>query len=175
MSSAWKGPLQHQLAAAIDMLENAIRECPDAHWDDAALPVAQRFWYIAFHTLFWLDFYLSETDTGFTPPAPFTLGEMDPAGVYPPVVYSRDLLLGYLAYGREKARTAIESLTDAAAAARCGISFRHKSVLELHLYNLRHVQHHAGQLHLLLRQRIDSAPRWVAAGDLGARENVAKK
>jgi uncharacterized damage-inducible protein DinB len=34
---------------------------------------------------------------------------------------------------------------------------------ELLLYNLRHVQHHAGQLHLLLRQTTDDAPRWVAA------------
>jgi hypothetical protein len=26
---------------------------------------------------------------------------------------------------------------------------------------MRHVQHHAGQLNLILRQKIDSAPRWV--------------
>ena len=26
--------------------------------------------------------------------------------------------------------------------------------------NMRHVQHHAGQLNLILRQSIDSAPRW---------------
>jgi hypothetical protein len=40
------------------------------------------------------------------------------------------------------------------------------TLLELHLYNLRHVQHHAAQLNLLLRQTIGSAPRWVfkAAG-----------
>jgi uncharacterized damage-inducible protein DinB len=35
------------------------------------------------------------------------------------------------------------------------------SRLELLLYNMRHVQHHAAQLNLILRQTIDSAPRWV--------------
>jgi hypothetical protein len=29
------------------------------------------------------------------------------------------------------------------------------------LYNMRHVQHHAAQLNLILRQTIDSAPGWV--------------
>ena len=33
---------------------------------------------------------------------------------------------------------------------------------EVVIYNLRHVQHHVAQLNLLLRQRIDSAPQWVA-------------
>jgi uncharacterized damage-inducible protein DinB len=34
-------------------------------------------------------------------------------------------------------------------------------VLELLLYDLRHLQHHTAQLNLLLRQRTNSAPRWV--------------
>lgn len=38
------------------------------------------------------------------------------------------------------------------------------SVAELLLYNLRHVQHGAAQLNLILRQETDSAPRWVARG-----------
>ena len=36
------------------------------------------------------------------------------------------------------------------------------SVSELLLYNMRHVQHHAAQLNLILRQQTDSAPGWVA-------------
>ena len=36
---------------------------------------------------------------------------------------------------------------------------------ELFLYNLRHVQHHAAQLNLILRQTIDRAPRWVVKTD----------
>jgi hypothetical protein len=169
MTSVWNEPLQHQFAAAIDMLERAIRACPPAEWDDASLPVARRFSYIAFHTAFWLDMYLAETDAGFQPPAPFTLDEMDPAGIYPATAYTPEQVLRYLVHGRAKAGRVLAGLTDARAGARCGISFRDMSVLELHLYNLRHVQHHAGQLNLLLRQRIDDAPRWVASGELGER------
>src|SRR5687767_7015822 len=38
---------------------------------------------------------------------------------------------------------------------------RHTRVEAL-LYNMRHVQHHAAQLNLLLRQATNSAPDWVA-------------
>ncbi|HSC39351.1 MAG TPA: hypothetical protein VLD19_15820 [Chitinophagaceae bacterium] len=33
---------------------------------------------------------------------------------------------------------------------------------ELLLYNMRHVQHHAAQLNMLLRQRINEAPYWAS-------------
>ena len=38
------------------------------------------------------------------------------------------------------------------------------TVLELFIYDMRHVQHHVGQLQLLLRQRTDSAPAYVGRG-----------
>ena len=36
------------------------------------------------------------------------------------------------------------------------------SLLEILLYNLRHIQHHAAQLNLLLRQNTNDAPNWVS-------------
>lgn len=167
VTPAWKTALDSQFVAALDMLENAVRACPAQEWDDGSLPVAQRFWYLAYHTLFWLDCYLAERDEGFAPPPPYTLGELDPAGVYPERAYAPDELLHYLAHGRAKLGVALGTLTDARAAERCGFATHDMSVLELHLYNLRHVQHHAAQLNLLLRQRTDSAPRWVGRGGLG--------
>ena len=161
-----KDVLASQYGAALDMLGNAIRACPDAHWDDASRPVDQRFWYLAFHTLFWHDHYVSPTEQGYRPPAPFTLDEMDPAGIYPATAYAPAQLLEFLAYGRERVRSRIDGLTEAAAAGPCGFERRDMSALELLLYNLRHVQHHAAQLNLLLRQRTDSAPRWVGRGRL---------
>ena len=55
----------------------------------------------------------------------------------------------------------IASLTEEKMAAPCGFERRNFSVAELLLYNMRHVQHHAAQLNLILRQSIDSAPNWV--------------
>ena len=70
------------------------------------------FWYIAYHTLFWLDLYLSGSVEGFAPPAPFTLDELDPAGLLPDRRYTRDELLAYLDHDRQKCQTTIETLTD---------------------------------------------------------------
>lgn len=166
MTSTWKPALEHQFAGALAMLENAIVACPGEVWDLDTEQVAQRFWYLAYHTLFWLDCYLAEREGDFAPPPPYTLGELDPAGVYPDRTYSKRDLLAYLKHGRDKLGRVLASLDDSRAAARCAFARHEMSVLELHLYSLRHVQHHAAQLNLILRQQTDSAPSWVSGGDL---------
>src|SRR5258706_15426394 len=69
---------------------------------------------------------------------------------------------GLLAHGREKTRAIIGAMTSELAAQPCGAERPGLTVGELVLYNLRHVQHHAAQLNLILRQTVDSAPRWEA-------------
>jgi len=141
------------------MLENAMRACPDDLWSDRSKQ--PEFWYIAYHTLFWLNFYLSNPEESFTPPSPFTLDELDPAGRLPERAYMKEELLPYLEHGRRKCRSTIEAFTDQRARQHCGFEMPDVSGAELLLYNMRHVQHHAAQLNLILRQEIDSAPRWV--------------
>ncbi len=162
MTSPLNSMIWQQVGASIDTLENAIVACPEKVWGDRA--GFHEYWYMAYHTLFFLDYYMSETSDGFAPPPPFTLGELDPAGVFPERVYSKDELLTYLEHGRRKSRSRIESLTAETAHARCGFTRPEITVGELMLYNMRHVQHHAAQLNLLLRQKTDSAPRWVGRG-----------
>ena len=160
MDSTWKSGLWRQFGAALDMLENALVACPDELWSDRSR--RPEFWYVVYHTLFWMDLYLSDAIEGFAPPAPFTLDELDPAGLLPERVYTKDELLSYLAHGRRKCRAKIEGLTDEQARQRCVFGWGEASVAELLLYNMRHVQHGAAQLNLILRQTVDSAPRWVA-------------
>jgi hypothetical protein len=160
MDTAFKTIIRQQFGAAIDMLENAIVASPEEVWGDC--PGYHEFWYLAYHTLFFLDYYMSESSEGFAPPAPFSLSELDPAGVLPDRVYTKDELLTYLEHGRNKCKARIECLTDQTAYQRCGFKRPDITVAELLLYKMRHVQHHAAQLNLILRQRIDSAPRWVA-------------
>jgi len=70
------------------MLENAITACPDEIWSDPSRrPEWLKndivgYWYLVFHTLFWLDYYLSVTRRLPTP-APFTLDELAPEGLLP--------------------------------------------------------------------------------------------
>jgi uncharacterized damage-inducible protein DinB len=159
VDTTWKTTLWHQFGAAIDMLENAVLACPDDLWGDRSQ--RPEFWYVAFHTLFYLDLYLSESDVGFAPPAPFTLDEMDERGLLPERVYTKVELQRYLEHGREKCHTTIAAMTEERANRRCGFGWLDISVAEVLLYNMRHVQHHVGQLNLILRQKVDSAPRWV--------------
>ena len=159
MDATMKTIIWKQFGASIDMLENAIRACPGSLWSDRTQ--RPEFWYVAFHTLFYLDLYLSESDAGFAPPAPFTLDEMDERGLLPERVYTKEELQKYLEHGREKCRGTIASMTEENGNRRCGFEWIDLSVAEVLLYNMRHVQHHAGQLNLILRQKIDSAPRWV--------------
>lgn len=161
MDTWLKEAVWSQLGAAIDTLENVVRACPEELWGDRSRQ--PEYWYSVFHTLFFLDYYLADSPEGFAPPAPFTLDELDPAGVLPERVYTQDELLTYLEFGREKARAVIEGMTDEQA----GESRLEGSCLEQLLYILRHVQHHAAQLNLILRWETGSATRWVKRAKSG--------
>jgi DinB superfamily len=160
VDTIWKAVLWQQFGASIDMLENGARACPAELWSDRS--ERPEFWYVVYHTLFFLDLYLSGSVEGFNPPAPFTLDEMDPVGLMPERPFTKDELQNYLNHGRKKCRATIEALTDEKARARCQIPWLEMSFAELLLDNMRHVQHHAAQLNLILRQKTDSAPGWVA-------------
>jgi hypothetical protein len=161
MDTTWKAILWQQFGASIDMLENALAACPDELWGDRSQ--RPEFWYVVYHTLFFLDLYLSGSVEGFAPPAPFTLDEMDPAGLMPERVYTKDEMQTYLDHGRRKCREVLETLTGEKARQRCVFGWGEMSFAELLLDNMRHVQHHAAQLNLILRQKTDSAPGWVAS------------
>ena len=90
------------------------RACPEELWGNRS--GKPEYWYVVFHTIFRLDFYLSARGEKFILPVPFTLVELDPAGLLPERAYS---------------------------------------------YNMCHVQHHTGQLNLILRQKTDSAQGWI--------------
>lgn len=161
MSEPLPDILWNEFGGALRMLEEALRACPPEVWGDR--PAEHQFWYITYYTLFWADFYSSENPAEFQPPAPYTLGEFDPAGVYPERVYKKEELLTYLAFVKAKSKTLIGTLTPEKALGQQFIT-GHKdlSLLELLIYNTRHIQHHAAQLYLLLRQHTDSTPGWFS-------------
>jgi len=158
LDAFWRKTIWQQFGAAIDMLGNAIDACPAEAWaDESRQP---ELWYLAYHTLFFLDLYLHGTADGFAPPEPFTLSELDPEG-RPERPYTKEELRTYLDHCRKKCRETIDALTEGGARRRCGIEWLDLSGVELQLYNMRHVQHHAAQMNLLLRERTGSAPGWV--------------
>lgn len=167
MQPFWKMVTGRQLDASIRMFEDAVRRCPDELWtesmwpDDTMPPAFSAVWYVVYHTLFWLDLYLSGAVEGFAPPAPFTLAELDPAGVLPDRVYDRAELLAYLDHCRRKGRAVIEAMTDEQAARLCSFPWGELPFAELLLDNMRHVQEHGAQLRLFLGQRAGQSARWL--------------
>jgi len=152
MGAFFKSILWAQFGASLDMLENAMRACPDQVWSDLSKPPqwvshdVVGFWYVAYHTLFFLDLYLSDSPEDFAPPAPFTLDELDPSGLLPDRPYTKDELLAYLNHGRKKCRAVIESLTEEKAHVRWRYGSMDLPFAELLLSTMRHVQHHARRL-----------------------------
>jgi uncharacterized damage-inducible protein DinB len=168
MKIPWRTIIWQQFGAAIDDLDNALRACPDELWRDRLWdnPSEEQFflpeyWYIVYHTLFWLDLYLTGAEEGFAPPVPFTLIEQDADGPLPERPYTKEELQAYLNDCRKKCQATIEALTDETAQQRCRFGWGEVSFAELLLYTMRHVQGHAAQLNLLLGQKIGLAPDWV--------------
>ncbi len=159
MDTTWRNGIWSQFGAAIDMLENAMRTCPDELWSDRTQRL--EFWYVVYHTLFWLDLYLTGAVEGFAPPAPFGLEELDPAGVLPERVYTKAEMLAYLEHGRNKCRATIQNMTDEKAQQQCKLGRNELSFAELLLYTMRHVQYHAAELNMILGQAIGWDPKWV--------------
>ena len=166
MSPTWKEILWHQFGAAIETLQNALNACPEELWharlwpEPALQPEFAEFWYIVYHVIFWLDYYCSDSAEGFSVPAPFTVSELADAAL-PERTYTKPELESYLEYARAKCRARIESLADENEPQRVRQDWRVKTLAELLLYNMRHVQEHATQLNMLLGQKTGSAPGWV--------------
>jgi DinB family len=156
MDLSIKEILWRQFGASIDMLKNAMALCPANFWD-----TEKKFWYNAYHCLFFLDYYLTMEPKNFSPPPPFTLSEFEDS--MPERTYTKEELLTYLELCRQKCRTVIGSLTEETAKhnwVNSSETMRY-NVIEILLYNMRHVQHHTAQLNLLLRQATNNAPEWV--------------
>lgn len=157
--------LWRQYVPAIDMLESALRNCPDELWekslweDDPDQWVAAgfgSFWYLGYHTLFWLDLYLTGAEEGFAPPPPFDLVEMEADEVLPRT-YTRLELLVYLEICRKRYQETISELSTEQAQRLCRFPWGELPYGELLLYTLRHVVEHAAQLHMFIGQQAGKA------------------
>lgn len=155
-STSINEPIWNQFGASIDMLENAIKMCPDQHWDTSL-----NFWRTSYHCLFWTDYYLTTEPNKFKPPSPFSFSEFD-SGKKPDRTYTKLEMILYLEHCRQKAKKLISTLTVDKLLDSWVSNNKNYSILEILIYNIRHIQHHSAQLNLLLRQTIDEAPNWVS-------------
>lgn len=164
-------PIASQFLAAISMLAECVEKCPDEHWDGKPPSVVgeQPFWMVAYHTLCFVDCYLATSNQRFEAEINERKPGFHPAGMkelseeFPSRRFERDELRRYVAFCRERITAVLAAETDATLASPSGFYWLDFSRAELHLYNLRHLAHHAGQLTAFLR-RMGVETRWVKAG-----------
>ena len=163
--------LWNQFGASIDMFKNIIALWPDQYWN-----MTNRIYYLSYHTFLFLDYYLTIPPTNYSAPLPFTMVPPEKIPPYavddlmPSKLYTRKEMVDGLQSCRQKCKQVIFSLTeenvqrpwiDQPDDIAGSVTLKY-SVLEILLYNLKHLQHHAGQLNLLLREETGQAADWVA-------------
>jgi hypothetical protein len=159
-----KRMLAGQFEAALCMMNDCLAKCPSDQWDGRVAKYP--FWQVAYHTLCFADLYLTESEAAFA-----LRGDLHPAGwsefhdEFPSRRFDERELAAYLAICRQKAVETIAAETAESLGRPTGFHWLRFSRLELHVYNIRHIQHHAGQMSAFLR-RVDGAidPRWVGTG-----------
>ena len=162
-----KNNLWSQFGASIEMLANAIQSCPEELYI-----TNKRFFYTAYHALVFLDYYLTIPPQNFRSGLSFTFMEKEniPQDALDDVVpnehYSKQQLLAYLKSCMEKCHVVIMGIQGNKANPRFVEDLESGamdySVVEILLYNMRHVQHHTAQLNMMLRQHGLEPPKWVA-------------
>jgi hypothetical protein len=172
MNSTIQNILWNQFGASIDMLINVIARCPEDYFI-----THRRFYYIAYHSTLFLDYYLTIPPSEFSPKLAFTQIQKEdwPAeaidDLIPNYTYTVQELVNYLKNSREKCQKLITTLTEEGLQERfqegMGDGDMDFPILEILLYNMRHTQHHAAQLNLLIRQDLDEHREWsFRVGDI---------
>lgn len=168
MLEVYKTLCLNQFEAAFCMLHACIERCSETAWN---LPVANHpICRAGFHALFFADFYL-ETDEAYFREQPFHRANPEFFRDYEeledrPAVqfYDKPSIQQYLDHCREKARRVISAETTQSLAGPSGFARRKVTRAELHVYNMRHVQHHVAQLSLRLRLDENAEVPWVGSG-----------
>ena len=151
--------------AALATLRHCIEQCPDDSWNEkvANLPISTA----AFHTLFWTDMYL-ELNTDHFQEQKFHKINVEMFGEYEErkselqkQIYEKSDVVNYLNYCTEKAEKVILAETQESLAAKSGFHWLECSRAEVHVYSIRHIQHHAAQISMRLRIDHNIQIPWV--------------
>jgi hypothetical protein len=158
----------HQYEAALCTLNACIDRCPESSWH--ARVANYLFSQLAFHTLIFTDLYLGGGEESIGR-QPFHVANAQVFADYeefadrpPRNRYERAWVKQYLEHCRRKAAEVIASETAETLAGPSGFDWRKFTRAELHVYNIRHIQHHAAQLSLRLRLDHGLDIPWVGSG-----------
>jgi hypothetical protein len=163
-----KQVLTHQYEASLSALNLCVARCPERLWNERV--AKWKFCQAAFHVVMFADLYLQPTDDAeafkrqaYHVEHKADFRDYEELEDRPQVLlYEKPFVLSYLQQARRKAQETIARESAEVLAGPSGFHWRKCSRAELHVYNIRHVQHHAAQLGLRLRLDADLDIPWVS-------------
>ena len=145
--------IRSQYLASLEMLKLTIEKCPDTLWNDPA--DKNKFWHVAYHALFYTHLYLQPTEQDFRPWAKHRAAHDLEQTADP---YSKEEVLEYLAVCQQQVEEKVPQLNLDAESGFYWLPF---DKAELQIYNIRHLQQHAGELMERLGSRAGLDVDWV--------------
>jgi hypothetical protein len=168
MDMTFRSGIEKQLLAALATLKACIENCPkdqlnERHGD---YPFSQ----VAFHALFYFDFYLSDSEAEFFA-QDFHVRNKAIFDDYeeleyrlPVKVYTHPFLMEYVDHCKKKIGDMTRNATENSLK-EDSVMWKGKiSKMELYIYTLRHTQHHAAQLGLRVQFLTGKEMDWVGSG-----------
>lgn len=157
-NDAYKTAVLAQFEGSLDMLADCVRRCPAKHWN--GIIGTYPFWQVAHHALSFVDFYAARSAAEWTPHETYLpKGRRDLDAEYPSRSFSKREILDYLEYCNGRVRESLARETARSLAGPSGFPRLKMTRAEVPIYNLRHLQHHVGQLSAHLR-RAKVNTRW---------------
>ena len=141
--------------ALIKMVYQAIKLCPDELWSKET--DKPQFWQEVYHTLYYLDFYLSENIKAHQPKFDFK----ENLAKKPTIVLSKKDVSTYLEEVKNKCQNFFNKLTAKEIEGKNSFGWTGSTVGHRIIYNLRHSQHHMGKINEILKRNGIEASKWV--------------
>ena len=171
-----RSAFKSQFHAALAMLRQAIERCPEDLW--SSRDYANPFWRIAYHTLYYTHLHLQPQVSSFRPwehhqtriqdldeiPAPPEIEDLCELPHRPPQTgepYTKAQVLEYWSVCEQMVE-GVDALN--VLARESGFPWHRLPKAEHQIMAIRHIQHHAAQLGVRLREAADIAIDWVRAG-----------
>ena len=144
--------------AVFKMIHECIKLCPDELWN--VRTEEPPFWQQAYHTIFFTDFYLSETQESFKRPSfagPKAPNLKEIVNEAP----SRDQMLDYLNEVKDRCMSTLSSLSVEQLEGKNPFHWTGPTPAHRLVYNIRHSQHHVGWMNSMLARKTGKSANWV--------------
>lgn len=144
--------------AIFQMVRRAINLCPEDLWSERA--DEPPFWQQAYHTIYYTDFYLSNSPEESCQPSFVDAKSADLTHV-PTDTPSQQQIKKYLQQVSRNCKTTLGALTVEQLEGENKFPWAGPTLAHRMIYNIRHAQHHVGRLNSILSRRIGTTSEWV--------------